>query len=97
MFQKGDVVQPCGKLKKVVDFLASADKETLRLLSSFFTGEAKGPVDAKRMQKPLVIKNIYPKDLTIEVELTKNYLWEEREEYFDKVQLEVPADATTSI
>lgn len=94
MFHKDDVVQPCGKLKKVVDFLASADKETLRLLSSFFTGEAKGPTDAKRMQKPLVIKNVYLKDLTIEVELTKNYLWEERESYFEKVEVPTEGDAS---
>lgn len=86
VYQKGDVVQVCGKLKKVVDFLAESDKETIRLLASFFTGEAKGSVDAKRLKKPSIVSNIYDKGLTLEVEMTKNFLWEEKAEYFEKAE-----------
>lgn len=85
MFEKGDAVQACGKLKKVVDFLAGADKETLRLLASFFQDDAKGPTDAKRLQKPVLVKKIYEKDMTVEVELSKTYVWEEKLEYFEEV------------
>lgn len=94
-FQKGDVVQPIGRLKKVVDFLADADKETIRLLASFFTGEAKGAADAKRLKKPCMVTNTYDGGLTTEVEMTKNFLWEERSEYFEKV--ENPADYYKSV
>lgn len=77
---KETYVEPIGQLKKVVDFLASADKETIRILSSFFAGEAKGTTDAKKFQKPLKVVNVY-KD-TIEVEVNKNYLWEEKTDLF---------------
>ena len=86
VFQKGDVVQVCGRLKKVVEFLADADKETIRLLASFFAGEAKGSVDAKRLKKPCHVTGIYDKGMSIEVEMSKNFLWEEKAEYFQKVE-----------
>lgn len=86
MLEKGDVVQACGKLKKVIDFLAGADKETLRLLASFFEGDAKGSSDAKSLNRPVIVKKVYPKDETVEVELTKTFVWEEKLEYFEKVE-----------
>ena len=86
MLEKGDVVQACGKLKKVIDFLAGADKETLRLLASFFEGDAKGSSDAKSLNGPVIVKKVYPKDETVEVELTKTFVWEEKLEYFEKVE-----------
>jgi hypothetical protein len=49
LLTKGDVVKARGRLKTVVDFLATADKETIRILASFFEGDAKGPADAKRL------------------------------------------------
>lgn len=92
MLKKGDVVVVCGRLKTVVDFLSNADKETLRILSSFFEDDASGPADAKKLKKPLTVKNVYSKDMTIEVQISKTALWEEREEYFNK--MDVPAEAT---
>jgi tRNA U55 pseudouridine synthase TruB len=90
--QKGDVVVAVGRLKKVVDFLASADKETIRLLISFFEGDASGPTDAKKLAKPVEVKNVYHKEMTVEVGVSKTAVWEEREEYFAK--LDVPAEPT---
>lgn len=87
MFEKGDAVQAIGKLKKVVDFLADADKETLRILASFFDGDAKGPTDAKRFKKPLLVKKVYEKDQTVEVEVSKTFVWEDKLEYFEKVEV----------
>jgi len=80
MYEEGDKVVPIGRLKKVVDFLSSSDKETIRILASFFQGDAKGTVDARRLKKACRIKKVYPKHL--EVELQKNYVWEEKQEYF---------------
>ena len=91
--QKGDVVVAVGKLKKVVDFLAEADKETLRLLASFFEGDASAIADAKKLKKPVEVKNIYRNDMTVEVGVSKTAVWEEREEYFSKV--EVPVEEST--
>lgn len=90
MIQTGDVVEVQGQLKKVVDFLATADKETLRLLSSFFQDEASGISDAKKLRKPCRVKTVYKAqgNTTIEVELSKDYLWEEKDEYFRKVDLD---------
>ena len=90
MIEKGDAVVTTGKLQKVVDFLADADKETLRILASFFQGDAKGATDAKRLKKPCSVVGVYPKEFVLAVELTKGYVWEEKEEYFTKV--EVPVD-----
>lgn len=87
MLEKGDAVIPVGKLKKVVDFLADADKETLRILSSFFEGDAKGATDAKRLKKPCIVAGVYPKEFLIGVEITKGYIWEEKEEYWTKVEV----------
>lgn len=85
MIEKGDAVRPVGKLKKVIDFLAEADKETLRLLASFFDGEANGPSDAKRFKKPLLVKKVFERDQTVEIEVSKTFVWEEKIEYFEKV------------
>src|SRR3972149_3555538 len=87
MFEKGDAVRAIGKLKKVVDFLADADKETLRILASFFSDDAKGSTDAKRFKKPVLVKKVYPKDQTVEVEVSKTFVWEEKMEYFEKVEV----------
>lgn len=83
-FRSGDPVTPKGKLKKVVDFLATADKETLRILSSFFDGEdADAIADAKKLQKTRPVTNVY-KD-TLEVSLLRNeYFFEEKKEYWEK-------------
>ena len=78
--EKGDVVVVKGKLKDVVDFLAKADKETMRILASFFQDEAKGTTDAKRLTKPMPITNVY-KD-SIEVKISSQYVWEEKPDYF---------------
>ena len=86
MIEKGDAVKVTGPLKKVVDFLATADKETLRLLASFFDGEAKGVTDAKKFKKTLLVSNIYKG--AVEVALSKGYVWEEKEIYFKKVHHE---------
>ena len=82
---KDDVVAISGSLKKVCEFLSKATKEDLRVLSSFFVGDAKGPVDARRLLKPLHVTNVYAREGTIEVELTKNEVWEEKSEYFQKL------------
>ena len=86
--QKGDVVVVTGALKKVVEFLATATKEDLRILSSFFTEEARGTTDAKKLMKPLKVTNIYPKEFVVEVEISKTERWEDREEYFKKLTAE---------
>jgi len=94
MFEAGDAVQARGKLKKVADFLADADKETIRILASFFEGDAKGPVDAKRFKKPLLVKKVYERDQTVEVEVSKTFIWEDKIEYFEKVVEETDEDPT---
>ena len=79
MLKKGDRVVAIGSLKEVVDFLASADDEKLRLLKSFLSGGT--PIeDAKKLGKPLKVGKIY-KD-TLEVTLSKDYVWEEHKDYF---------------
>jgi hypothetical protein len=83
---KGDVVKARGRLKVVVDFLATADKETIRILASFFEGEAKGPADAKRLLKPVPINKFYDQGAVVEVQLSKNYVWDEKLEYWEKVE-----------
>ena len=83
MIEKGDVVEVTGKLKQVVDFLKTADKETLRILASFFEGEAKGTVDAKKFKGAIMVTNVYKG--AIEVALSKGYVWEDKEDYFKKV------------
>ena len=84
-FQINGIVKPRGKFKKVVDFLAGADKETLRLLGTFFEGEKPDPVgDAKKLQKPKRINKVY-RD-TLEVAISRGeFLWEEKQEYWEKV------------
>lgn len=91
MLEKGDAVRACGKLKRVVDFLEKCDKEDLRLLSSFFEGEAKGPADAKNLRRPLIVKKVYAREEVVEVELTKTFVWEEKLKYFQKVDGEEEA------
>jgi len=86
MLQKGDVVRARGKLKKIADFVASLDKEDLRILASFFEGDAKGPADAKKLKKPLVINNFYNAGAEIEVRLSKEDLWSDKLEYWEKVE-----------
>ena len=88
MLTKGDVVRARGRLKKVVDFLAEADKETIRILASFFEGDAKGPTDAKRLTKPVPINKFYDQGAVVEVQLSKNYVWDEKLEYWEKVEEE---------
>ncbi len=95
MFEKGDAVQAIGKLKKVIDFLSDADKETLRILASFFSEDAKGSTDAKRFKKPVLVRKVYSKDQTVEVEVSKTFVWEEKMEYFEKV--EVPEEDEDTI
>jgi hypothetical protein len=90
MVEAGDAVQAVGKLKKVVDFLSGCDKEDLRILASFFEGDAKGPIDAKRFKKPVLVKKVYEKSQTIEVEVSKTFVWEDKDIYFEKVVEEVP-------
>jgi len=82
MFEEGDMVVPVSKLKKVVDFLASSDKETIRILASFFEEDARGTLDAKKLKKPCRVNKVY-KD-SLEVEMQKNYVWEESQEYFER-------------
>lgn len=77
---EGDMVVPCGRLETVVNFLASADKETIRLLASFFTEDARGTADAKRLKKPCLVVKVH-KD-SLEVKLSKGYIWEEKYDYF---------------
>lgn len=88
MLTKGDVVKARGRLKTVVDFLATADKETIRILASFFEGDAKGPADAKRLTKPVAINKFYDQGAIVEVQLSKNYVWDEKLEYWEKVEEE---------
>ena len=82
MIEKGDAVEIRGKFKTVVDFLSKADKETLRILASFFQGEAKGTIDAKKFNRKMLVSNLYKG--AVEVELGKNFVWEEKEVYFRK-------------
>lgn len=86
MLQKGDAVVVRGKLKKIVEFVAGLDKEELRLLASFFEDEAKGPADAKRLLKPVLITKFYDQGTEVEVQLSKNYVWSERISYWEKVE-----------
>ena len=95
MLMKGDVVRVRGRLKTVVDFLAAADKETIRILSSFFEGDAKGPADAKRLTKPVHINKFYDNGAEVEVQLSKNYVWSDRLEYFQKVEAGEYPDVST--
>jgi hypothetical protein len=88
LLTKGDVVKARGRLKTVVDFLATADKETIRILASFFEGDAKGPADAKRLTKPVLINKFYDSGAVVEVQLSKNYVWDEKLEYWEKVEEE---------
>jgi len=84
--KKGDVVVPIGTLKEVVDFLAKADAETLRLLRSFLSAGA--PVeDAKLLTSPRKVSKVY-KD-TLEVSLSKEYVWEENLDYFVRAPDEI--------
>lgn len=79
--EKGNVVKVAGKLKAVVDFLASADDETLKLLYSFL--QEKDPIaDAKALQKPLVINKLYKN--SIEVTMGRGYVFEEKTELFEE-------------
>lgn len=87
--EKGDAVVVTGALKKVVDFLSTASKEDIRILSSFFTEGASGTADAKKLQKPLKVTNYYQREDTIEVALGKTAYWEEKGEYFSKVTAEI--------
>lgn len=78
-FKKGDVVVTAGALKEVVDFLDKADAETLRVLRTFLQGGT--PVeDAKLLTVPRKVNKVY-KD-TLEVSLSKVYVWEESIDYF---------------
>jgi len=87
-FNIGDSVKPAGKFKKVVDFLAGADKETLGIFRTFFEGEDSDPIaDAKRLQKAHQVVAIHRE--TIEVALQRGeYIWEEKTKYFERVQNE---------
>src|ERR1035437_1960935 len=77
--KKGDLVVPTGVLKEVVDFLASAEGEKLRLLKAFLDGDE--PVkDAKYLLASRKVNKIY-KD-SLEVTFSKDYVWEERKEYW---------------
>lgn len=77
--KKGDIVVPIGTLKEVVDFLSKADAETLRLLRSFLS--AGTPIeDAKLLKSPRKVNKVY-KD-SLEVSLSKDYVWEEQHIYF---------------
>jgi hypothetical protein len=86
MLTKGDAVRPRGRLKKVVDFLSDADKETIRILASFFEGEAKGVTDAKKLKKPVLINKFYDNGSVVEVQISKDYVWDEKLEYWEKVE-----------
>lgn len=80
-YKKGDLVTAAGPLKEVVDFLASADPERLRLLRSFLSGGT--PVeDAKLLRSPRKVSKVY-KD-TLEVTASKGYVWEEKTVYFER-------------
>jgi len=90
--KKGDVVVPIGTLKDVVDFLAKADAETLRLLRSFLS--AGSPVeDAKLLTSPRKVNKVY-KD-SLEVTLSKEYVWEEGIDYFVRVPDEIEGSRST--
>lgn len=88
-FEVGDVVRPRGKFKKVIDFLAGADKESLRLLGTFFEGEKPDPIgDAKKLQKPKKVNKVY-RD-TLEVAIARGeFVWEEKMDLWEKVKEEV--------
>jgi hypothetical protein len=88
LLTKGDVVRARGRLKKVAEFLSDADKETIRILASFFENDAKGPADAKRLLKPVPITKFYDQGAVVEVQLSKNYVWDEKLEYWEKVEEE---------
>lgn len=80
--KKGDLVTTAGALKEVVDFLASADGEKLRLLRTFLDGGT--PVeDAKLLQTPRQVGKVYTE--TLEVTITKVYVWEEKKIYWTEV------------
>lgn len=82
MIKKGDLVTATGALKEVVDFLASADKEKMRLLNSLL--DSADPVaDAKLLQTPKKVTKVY-KD-SIEVALSKDFLWEEKKDCWTEV------------
>ncbi len=85
-FEEGEEVVVIGRLKKVVDFLATADKETIRILASFFQGDAKGTTDAKKLSKTLKISKVYLKSL--EVVMQKGFVWEEKQDYFNTKEYE---------
>ena len=86
--KKGDLVVPTGVLKEVVDFLASAEGEKLRLLKAFLDGDE--PVkDAKYLLASRKVNKIY-KD-SLEVTFSKDYVWEERKEYWIEVAIEPKA------
>jgi len=78
----GDKVKPRGKFKKVIDFLASADKETLRLLASFFEEGCDPIADAGRLQKPHIVSKIYKDTLDVSLNRGEN-VWEEKICYFE--------------
>ena len=86
-FVEGMKVKPRGKFKRVVDFLASADKEMLRILSSFFEVGCDPITDAKRLQKPHVVTKIYKDTLDISINRGEE-TWEERKDYFELSSVE---------
>lgn len=83
MIKKGDLVTAVGPLREVADFLASADKEKMRLLNSLL--DSADPVaDAKLLASPRKATKVY-KD-SLEVTLNKEYVFEERKEYWIEVE-----------
>jgi hypothetical protein len=78
--EKGDTVRVVGKLKGVVDFLAAADDDTMKLLYSFL--QEKDPhADARLLQKSLSVNKVYKN--SVEVMMSKGYVFEEKKEYFE--------------
>ena len=88
MIKKGDLVTAAGPLKEVVDFLASSSDERLRLIKTFMDGGSPSE-DAKSLVSPRKVTKIY-KD-TLEVSTSKDWVWEDRKEYFVGATIEPKA------